>query len=223
MPPEGVWIGSIPVCIPPDSASFQAPIATSTSVVPSGFFGARVSWARPGVGKWSIQGYRVTAKPVDLIESFVNWNSANSASSIGFKNPSAWSVAPTETGSSSVYFFDKVTGALVINNAQGAGTGGTASVGGRYDGMNVLRTFPQSETGLNPDGDWAVETYLWVDITTSNQIAALARNLNVWIRIERLGLQGSKLSLGRSWRAAFKFQPTGDWQIFVSNSQSVLY
>jgi hypothetical protein len=278
--PEGVWIGSIPVCIPPDSASFQAPVASSTSVVPSGFFGAKVSWVKPGVGIWSIQGYRVTAKPVDFIETFVNWNSANSASSIGFKNPSVWSVAPTETGSSSVYFFDKVTGALVINNAQGAGTGGTASVGGRYDAMNVLRTFPQAETGLNPDGDWAVETYLWVDTTTSNQIAAnqdigfciydnqLARNLfdtlsttngacrfwagirmsstsrlqygwqslnapsaaapaytangwsnwytspqnNVWIRIERLGLQGSKPSLGGSWRAAFKFQPTGDWQ-----------
>jgi hypothetical protein len=278
--PEGVWIGSIPVCIPPDSTSFQAPVASSTSVVPSGFFGARVSWARPSIGIWSIQGYRVTAKPVDFIESFVNWNSANSASSLGFKNPAVWSVAPTETGSSSVYFFDKVSGALVINNAQGAGTGGAASVGGRYDAMNVIRTFPQVETGLNPDGDWAVETYLWVDITTSNQIAAnqdigfciydnqLARSLfdtlsttsgacrfyagirmsgssrlqygwqslnapsaaapaytangwsnwytapqnNVWIRIERLGLQGSKPALGGSWRAAFKFQPAGEWQ-----------
>ena len=215
----------------------------------------------------------MTAKPVDFIESFVNWNSANSASSIGFKNPPAWSVAPTETGSYSVFFFDKVTGALVINNAQGSGTGVTASVGGRYDGMNVLRTFSQSETGLNPDGDWAVETYLWVDITTSNQIAAnqdigfciydnqLARNLfdtlsttsgacrfwagirrssssrlqygwqslnapsatapaytlngwsnwytapqnNVWIRIERLGLQSSKPSLGGLYGSSERF------------------
>ena len=147
--PDGNWIGNVPVCIPaggpPQPPSVNAIIAGNTS--------ATVSWSPPSGSTWPITGYRVTVRPTDWIESFAG----NS-----FIDPTAWSIAPSDQPVSHRWSFK--SGELLLDGSEGASCDGNNP----YNCLSFIRNWP-AESGIDPAGSWAIETYLRMDTDSSRQ------------------------------------------------------
>ena len=177
--PTGQWVGSLPVCVPQGAsaivgtAAINAPVAGTTSVVSLGFTGATVSWTAPASGIWAVTGFRVQSVRTDYVETFSSLD-ANGKQVLGFADANKWAAAPTDLLTDSTTYFLAATGELVVDNMGGAGSGaalgGAAAAAAPFLNLVQRRAFPAVLTGLNPAGDWAVETQLRVDMTTADQI-----------------------------------------------------
>ena len=155
------------------TAAINAPVAGATSVAPLGFTGATVSWTAPASGIWAVTGFRVQSVRTDYVETFSSLD-ANGKQLLGFADATKWSAAPTDLQTDSTTYFLAATGELVVDNMEAAGSGaalgGLAAAAAPFLNLVQRRAFPAAMTGLNPAGDWAVETQLRVDMSTANQI-----------------------------------------------------